>query len=81
MAVERSIGLQTSWLIQFVLATIVLFGPGRTFFVQGVPALLKGAPDMNSLVALATGAAWSYSVVATFPCRGYCQRACARSIT
>jgi len=66
MAVERSIGLQTSWLIQFVLATIVLFGPGRTFFVQGVPALLKGAPDMNSLVALGTGAAWSYSVVATF---------------
>ena len=66
MAVERTIGLQTSWLIQFFLATIVLFGPGRTFFVHGVPALLKGAPDMNSLVAVGTGAAWGYSVVATF---------------
>ena len=66
MAIERSIGTQTSWLIQFVLATIVLFGPGLEFFTKGLPALLKGAPDMNSLVAVGTGAAWSYSVVATF---------------
>ncbi|MBQ2260649.1 MAG: copper-translocating P-type ATPase [Loktanella sp.] len=60
------IGIQTSWLIQFVLTTLVLFGPGRVFFAKGLPALVKGAPDMNSLVALGTGAAWSYSVVATF---------------
>ena len=66
MAIERSIGTQTSWLIQFVLATIVLFGPGLAFFTKGVPALLRGAPDMNSLVAVGTGAAWVYSVVATF---------------
>ena len=66
MAIENSIGTQTSWIIQFVLATIVLFGPGRHFFTKGIPALLRGAPDMNSLVAVGTGAAWSYSVVATF---------------
>lgn len=66
MAIENSIGMQTSWIIQFVLATIVLFGPGRHFFAKGIPALLRGAPDMNSLVAVGTGAAWSYSVVATF---------------
>lgn len=66
MVIENSIGTQTSWIIQFVLATIVLFGPGRHFFTNGVPALLRGAPDMNSLVAVGTGAAWSYSVVATF---------------
>ena len=66
MAIENSIGTQTSWIIQFVLATIVLFGPGRHFFAKGIPALLRGAPDMNSLVAVGTGAAWSYSVVATF---------------
>jgi Cu+-exporting ATPase len=66
MLIENTIGLQTSWLIQFVLATIVLFGPGRTFFAKGIPALLKRTPDMNSLVALGTGAAWMYSVVATF---------------
>ena len=27
---------------------------------------MRGTPDMNSLVAVGTGAAWSYSVVATF---------------
>jgi len=66
MAIETSIGTQTSWLIQFVLATLVLFGPGRHFYTKGFPALFKGAPDMNSLVAVGTGSAWGYSVVATF---------------
>jgi len=61
-----TIGIQASWVIQFVLATIVLFGPGRSFYTKGFTALFKRAPDMNSLVALGTGAAWAYSVVATF---------------
>lgn len=65
-AIVNSIGIQTSWYIQFALASIVLFGPGAHFFTKGLPALFKGAPDMNSLVAVGTGAAWSYSVVATF---------------
>nr|WP_034858132.1 heavy metal translocating P-type ATPase [Sinorhizobium sojae] len=60
------IGMQESWYLQMVLATIVLFGPGFRFFRKGVPALLRGGPDMNSLVALGTAAAWSYSAVATF---------------
>ena len=60
------LGEQTSWHIQFALATLVLFGPGLRFFRKGVPALLRGAPDMNSLVSLGTAAAYSYSVVATF---------------
>ncbi|WP_282128669.1 heavy metal translocating P-type ATPase [Roseobacter litoralis] len=64
--VMTTIGLQASWIIQFVLATLVLFGPGRHFYTKGFPALFKGAPDMNSLVAVGTGAAWGYSVVATF---------------
>ncbi|MEW9920901.1 heavy metal translocating P-type ATPase [Marimonas sp. MJW-29] len=64
--IANTIGTQTSWVIQFVLATIVLFGPGRHFFIKGIPALLRAAPDMNSLVAVGTGAAWSYSVIATF---------------
>ena len=66
MLIERTIGLQTSWLIQFVLTSFVLFGPGRLFFAKGLLALLKAAPDMNSLVALGTGAAWGYSVMTTF---------------
>jgi Cu+-exporting ATPase len=55
-----------NWRIQFVLTTLVLFGPGLRFFGKGIPALLKGAPDMNALVALGSGAAWTYSAVATF---------------
>ncbi len=64
--IARTIGVETSWLIQFVLTTLVLAGPGRVFFAKGVPALLRGAPDMNALVALGTGAAWGYSTVALF---------------
>ena len=66
MAIETTIGTRVSWIIQFVLATAVLFGPGRQFYLKGVPALVRRAPDMNTLVAVGTGAAWAYSVVATF---------------
>ena len=64
--VAHTIGTQNSWYLQFVLTLIVLFGPGRRFFEKGIPALLRGAPDMNSLVAVGTTAAFAYSVVATF---------------
>ncbi len=60
------VGLSVSWGAQFVLATLVLVGPGRGFYQLGVPALLRGAPDMNSLVVLGATAAWAYSTVATF---------------
>lgn len=65
-AIAQTIGHQTSWVLQCVLTTLVMIGPGRQFYLRGVPALLKGAPDMNSLVAVGTGAAYVYSVVATF---------------
>ncbi|PQO22478.1 heavy metal translocating P-type ATPase [Rhodobacteraceae bacterium WD3A24] len=58
------IGQQGSWTIQLVLTTLVMAGPGRAFYTRGVPLLLKGAPDMNALVALGTLAAWGYSTVA-----------------
>ena len=64
--VMRSIGMQASWTLQFVLTTLVLAGPGRRFLLKGLPALLRLAPDMNSLVAVGTLAAYAYSVVATF---------------
>lgn len=64
--VMQVLGQQTSWYLQFVLATLVLFGPGLRFFRKGIPALLRGAPDMNSLVSVGTAAAYGYSVVATF---------------
>lgn len=61
-----NIGMGNNLVIQFVLATIVLCGPGLRFFRKGVPNLLRWTPDMNSLVVLGTSAAWSYSVVSTF---------------
>lgn len=64
--IGHSIGHETSWIIQFILTTIVLAGPGRQFYLKGFPALMRGAPDMNSLVALGTSAAYAFSVVATF---------------
>jgi heavy metal translocating P-type ATPase len=64
--VMDTIGHRTSWLLQFVLTSAVMFGPGLRFFRKGVPALLRGAPDMNALVAMGTSAAWAYSVVALF---------------
>ncbi|EEE37563.1 copper-translocating P-type ATPase [Rhodobacteraceae bacterium KLH11] len=64
--VQTTIGLQVSHLIQFVLTSALLVGPGRVFYAKGLPSLLRGAPDMNALVALGTGAAYLYSVVATF---------------
>ena len=64
--IMATLGQATSWLIQFALTTLVLAGPGRRFFRRGIPALLKGAPDMFSLVALGSGAAWAYSTLATF---------------
>lgn len=64
--VMATIGMGVSWSVQFVLATLVLIGPGRGFYAKGIPALFRGAPDMNSLVVLGTAAAWSYSTVALF---------------
>ncbi|WP_245875392.1 heavy metal translocating P-type ATPase [Tabrizicola aquatica] len=61
-----SVGRTPLYLLYFVLATIVQYGPGLRFYRKGVPALLRFAPDMNSLVVLGSTAAWAYSVVATF---------------
>ncbi|GAB1362918.1 hypothetical protein MASR1M32_21540 [Rhodobacter sp.] len=54
------------WLMQFVLTTAVLAGPGRRFFLKGIPSLLRGAPDMNALVAVGTLAAWGFSTLVVF---------------
>ncbi|MDP1576737.1 MAG: heavy metal translocating P-type ATPase, partial [Cypionkella sp.] len=66
MAVMNTIGMQNSWYLQFALTTAVLFGPGLRFFAKGLPALARLAPDMNSLVAVGTSAAYGYSLIATF---------------
>jgi len=64
--IHETLGMQESRILQFVLATLVLAGPGLRFFRKGIPGLLRLAPDMNALVVLGTLAAWGFSTVATF---------------
>ena len=64
--INRTLGMQWNWVIQFALTTLVILGPGRRFYQHGFPALFRLAPDMNSLVAVGTLAAYAYSLVATF---------------
>ena len=66
MWIMDTIGQYNSWLLQFALTTLVLVFPGRRFYQKGIPAIWRLAPDMNSLVAVGTLAAYSFSVVATF---------------
>jgi Cu+-exporting ATPase len=58
-------GEQALALTIMALATFVQFGPGWGFLAKGFPALAKGAPDMNSLVAMGSTAAWGFSSVVT----------------
>ncbi len=47
-------------LLQFLLVVPVLWF-GRNFYLIGFPSLLRGAPNMDSLIAVGTGAAFVYS--------------------
>ncbi|MDL2286822.1 heavy metal translocating P-type ATPase [Desulfococcaceae bacterium OttesenSCG-928-F15] len=48
-------------LLQLFLCLPVIWS-GRRFFIQGIPSFLRGAPNMDSLVSLGTGAAFLYSL-------------------
>ena len=64
--VSNIVGQTNSWFAQFLLITLVMIWPGRSFYILGLPNLFRGAPDMNALVAIGTLAAWGYSVVSLF---------------
>ncbi len=64
--VLKSIPMQVNWIILFVLTTPVLFWAGSRFFTGAWSATRHRSADMNTLIALGTGAAYLYSVVATF---------------
>ena len=52
---------RTLALVQLLLCLPVLVA-GYSFFTTGIPALFRGAPNMDSLVAVGTLAAFGYSV-------------------
>ncbi|BBK41410.1 copper-translocating P-type ATPase [Allostella vacuolata] len=56
---------QLSAWVQLVLATPVVLWAGWPFFVRGAQSLATGNLNMFTLVAMGTGIAWLYSVVAT----------------
>jgi Cu+-exporting ATPase len=53
-------------LIQFALATPVVLWAGWPFFQRGWQSLVTRNLNMFTLIAIGTGVAWLYSVVATF---------------
>ncbi|WP_347238243.1 copper-translocating P-type ATPase [Rhodococcus sp. SMB37] len=54
----------STW-IQFVLATPVVLWAGWPFFVRGRNSIRTRSLNMFTLIAMGTGVAWVYSVVAT----------------
>lgn len=56
-------------LLQFVLATPVLFGAGRPFFSRAAAQARHGHASMDTLIALGAGAAWLYSLPGLLPAR------------
>jgi Cu+-exporting ATPase len=63
---HHTLGHRSVMIVSALLTTLILFGPGRRFFTLGFSSLRRGAPDMNALVALGAGAAYLYSLIATF---------------
>jgi Cu+-exporting ATPase len=62
---HRWLSPQLSNWIQFALATPVVLWAGWPFFERGARSLVTRSLNMFTLIALGTGVAWSYSVVAT----------------
>ncbi|WP_305367255.1 heavy metal translocating P-type ATPase [Sphingomonas sp. YR710] len=67
-ALHRLIAPAVSTWIQFALATPVVLWAGWPFFTRGWASIRSRNLNMFTLIAMGTGVAWSYSVVATlFP--------------
>ena len=60
------LSMTTSSWIQFALATPVVLWAGAPFFARGWASLISRNLNMFTLIALGTGTAWAYSVVALF---------------
>jgi len=57
--------LHNPWL-QLIVSTPILLWAGREFFINAWKALKRHTATMDTLVALGTGSAYLYSIVATF---------------
>jgi Cu+-exporting ATPase len=66
--ITERVGQQNSNWLQLVLATPVVLWAGAPFFVRGAQSIASRNLNMFTLIALGTGTAWLYSILATvFP--------------
>ncbi|MCH2395814.1 MAG: heavy metal translocating P-type ATPase [Oceanibaculum sp.] len=65
IGLSHLISAQTSNWIQLVLATPVVLWAGWPFFVRGCQSVANRSLNMFTLIAMGTGVAWLYSIVAT----------------
>jgi P-type Cu+ transporter len=64
LGVDRLVAPASNAWLQFALATPVVLWAGWPFFARGYQSLRTRNLNMFTLIALGTGVAWSYSVVA-----------------
>jgi Cu+-exporting ATPase len=60
------VGARYNGPLQFLLATPVVLWAGWPFFQRGYASVVSGNLNMFTLIAMGTGVAWLYSVVALF---------------
>ena len=66
LGLTQLIGQQNSNWLQMLLATPVVLWAGLPFFERGWASLQNRSLNMFTLIAMGTGVAWVYSMVATF---------------
>jgi len=64
-SLHHLVPMRVSAWIQLVLATPVVLWAGWPFFVRGWASLRNRSLNMFTLIAMGTGIAWTYSIVAT----------------
>ncbi|ETA50753.1 heavy metal translocating P-type ATPase [Ponticoccus alexandrii] len=66
LPVRDWIGHQTASYIEFLLATPIVLWAALPFFKRGWESIVNRSPNMWTLISLGVGAAYLYSIVATF---------------
>jgi Cu+-exporting ATPase len=66
LPVRDWIGHQIASYLEFVLATPIVLWAALPFFKRGWDSLVNRSPNMWTLISLGVGAAYLYSIVATF---------------
>ncbi len=66
ISLSNGYAISLFFLIQFALATPILFIAGRAIFQSALTALKVPAANMDTLIAVGTFTAWAFSTVVTF---------------